>query len=103
MAIKHFSYLDLSQERRAEAARTARDQIMIALKNPFLKAEQQEALYERMTHLGRWERGEVELEAPMLKAADPVLALPEVTSSADPTHHSVELVDTVTVSDEVGR
>ena len=47
----HLNYLDISPEKRAEAAAKARDQLRAAIMNPAITAEQRADLQARLTKL----------------------------------------------------
>lgn len=57
MAIGRMSFLDLSPEKRAQAAAAAISRLKTQLDNPFLTAEQTKFLQEKITQISHWEQG----------------------------------------------
>ena len=81
----HLNYLDISPEKRAEAAAKARDQLRAAIMNPAITAEQRADLQARLTRLNQWAAG----------------TLPSSASTRTPQNHSVGLDETVELTEKV--
>jgi hypothetical protein len=71
MAVGHLTYLDLTPDQRQEGARAAREQVRKLMANPFLTADQQKILSDRVMHIDKWENGQLEVGAPPTAGALP--------------------------------
>lgn len=92
MAIGRISYLQISREKRREAALPSRRRLQERLSDPTLTVEQRATLVAQLEHLAAWEAG-------TLGAAQtdnpPAVALPPRTTQ----NHSVRVSETVEVKD----
>ena len=66
MAVKHYTYLDLTIEQRKAAANRVRDQIRSALSNPFLAGDQKAILSYQMDRITQWEHGQLPVGTPFV-------------------------------------
>lgn len=106
MAVRTLTYRDLTAEQRTQGARKARERLLGFLDNPFMTADQREAVYAKIGALNLWEKLSLDdgyppstmSRAKALRAApaQPVAALPPA-----PQHHEVGLSDTVPSTDDV--
>ena len=60
MAIGHFEYLDIPEDKRKQAVANAKKPLKDMLANPTLTAEQRKAIRERIAHLDCWQLGQLE-------------------------------------------
>ena len=64
MAVKHLTYLALTDAQRATSASQARGRIKALLANPWITPAQTEILRAEMAKVGQWEHGALPVQAP---------------------------------------
>lgn len=95
MARGTLTIYDVPGEVRAKGAAQARMQLHMLLSNPHLTPEQREDLLQRLAWVTKWETANVsEVLAP------PVEAEPEPITPRIPQHHSIEIVEVMSVEDD---
>ncbi len=62
MTIKTINYLSLSRDQRKPGAEKQRERLRGLLASPILTDDQRQVVLERLDYVGKWERGEIELE-----------------------------------------
>lgn len=87
MAIKHFSYLDLTPEQRRKGAADARKRLSAMLAVPFLTPDQQSSIQAQLLNIDKWERGDLAIA-------------PRPTEVRQPVNHAVGVGETVKVDDK---
>jgi hypothetical protein len=65
--IRTLSYRDLTPEQRAKGAKKARERLLALLNNPFLTVDQKKSIYDKITHIGHWEKLQIALPGPAPK------------------------------------
>lgn len=105
MAVRTFSYRDLTPEQRRVGAQKQREKLLSFLGHPFVTADQVKAIHDKIARLDKWER--LELEVPPLASApvaqlaavpEPIAALPPART---PEHHEVHLADDVPAAEKL--
>lgn len=61
MAIRHLTYLDLTDDQRREGAKQARSRIKSALMNPGLTASQKTEFKAQLARINKWAKCELEV------------------------------------------
>ncbi len=92
--IRTLTYRDLTPAQRAKAAHDTRQKLLGLLNNPFLTAEQRNAVFAKMDRVGKWEK--LQLDPPAIQVRFPP-ALPART----PQHHDVGVKDAVKLGEKV--
>ena len=81
--IRTLSYRDLTPQQRSKGAQKARERLLMLLNNPFLTIDQKTAVYDKIAHIGRWEKLQIALPGPA------------------PKHHSVGVSDGVRAGEKL--
>jgi len=72
MAIKHFSYMDLTPEQRRKGAADARKRLSAMLAVPFLTPDQRDSIQGQLQNLDKWERGDLPVARKPAETRQPV-------------------------------
>ncbi len=87
--VRTLTYRDLTPAQRAKAANGARTKLLGFLENPFLSAEQRQAVFDKIALVGRWEKLQL----------DPQAKTPTLPAKA-PQHHAVVVEDSVGMTEK---
>lgn len=88
----------LSQEARSKSAEKARDRVKAQFRDPSLQPHQRQALMKDLQWISKWESADVEDIVPAPVSTPPKV---EADPSNTPTHHVVQLVETLALDENV--